>query len=120
MPAPDARAAIGGHEPDAPALRGIGIGAGAILGMVLVAVVVAVLLVRATTPPPSPATPPPFRGETRLSAAPQADIAAFRRDKERLLREYAWVDRAHGIVRIPIEQAMALLVARQARRDAAR
>jgi hypothetical protein len=119
MPAPDARAPIGGHEPDAPALRGIVIGAGSILGMVLVAVVVAVLLVRATTPPPSPA-PPPFSGDTRLSATPQADIAAFRRDKERLLREYAWVDRAHGIVRIPIEQAMALLVAQQARRDAAR
>jgi hypothetical protein len=60
---------------------------------------------------PTNATPaampsPPLQG------APARDLAAFRAQKQALLAQYAWIDRDKGIVRIPIERAMALLVAR--------
>jgi hypothetical protein len=46
-----------------------------------------------------------------LQSAPQPDLAAYRAEKERLLHRREWVDAAHGIVRIPIEDAMAVLAA---------
>jgi len=42
----------------------------------------------------------------RLEIDPATDLAAFRAQQESELGSYGWVDRAHGIVRIPIEQAM--------------
>ncbi|HKU86879.1 MAG TPA: hypothetical protein VJV77_11140 [Casimicrobiaceae bacterium] len=50
-------------------------------------------------------SPPP-------QTAPSSDLSALRAAKARLLHEYRWLDRDHGIVRIPIERAMALLVER--------
>jgi hypothetical protein len=98
------------HEPDVPSVRALAIGGGAILAMVVVAVIVALLIVNGLTPrlspPQRPATPAP---PPALQPAPARDFPAFHRDKEKLLNEYAWVDRAHGVVRIPIERAMALL-----------
>jgi hypothetical protein len=47
--------------------------------------------------------------EPRLQADPTADLAALRASEEARLHGYAWVDRAAGRVRIPIERAMALL-----------
>ncbi len=48
--------------------------------------------------------------EPALQAHPASDLAAYRAEKERVLESYGWVDREHGIVRIPIERAMALYV----------
>lgn len=47
-----------------------------------------------------------------LQSAPAVDLRALREQKRALLNEYRWVDRRQGVVRIPIEQAMALLIAR--------
>jgi hypothetical protein len=44
--------------------------------------------------------------DPRLQINPPADLAAHRAAEERALTSYGWVDRQHGIVRIPIEQAM--------------
>jgi len=52
-------------------------------------------------------------GEPRLQPAPAQDIASYRAEKDRLLHEYAWIDRSTGVVRIPVERAMALLVQQQ-------
>jgi hypothetical protein len=41
---------------------------------------------------------------------PPADLAALRLEEDTVLDNYAWVDKAHGIVRIPIAQAMQLVV----------
>jgi len=113
MADPATRATRDGHEPDAPSLRTLGIGAGVIVVMVALAIGVALGIVR-TGPPVSAALPPPTAvAAPRLQPTPEADIAAYRRDQEALLHGYAWVDRAHGIVRMPIEQAMALLASRQ-------
>jgi len=49
-----------------------------------------------------------------LQSAPTLDLAALRAQKHAILNEYRWIDRDKGIVRIPIERAMSLLVARSA------
>jgi hypothetical protein len=64
-----------------------------------------------------PALPPLAAGNQeppgpRLQSAPVRDYAAFRAEEERALATYGWVDREEGIVRIPIERAMDLLVER--------
>jgi hypothetical protein len=56
-------------------------------------------------PPAAMASPP-------LQSTPALDLAALRTQKRALLNEYRWVDRDKGIVRIPIERAMSLLIAR--------
>lgn len=101
-----------GHEPDQPHLRGLALGGAAVVGMVVLAVVIAFLVVRGMTDEPGRAAiePPAIAAQTRLQATPERDFPAFHRDKQQLLQQYAWVDRAHGIVRIPIEEAMTLLV----------
>ena len=56
-------------------------------------------------PPTAMASPP-------LQSAPALDLAALRRQKHAMLNEYRWIDRDKGVVRIPIERAMSLLIAR--------
>ncbi len=53
--------------------------------------------------------PPSIEGDAVLQPNPAQDIRTFTAEKRRLLDGYAWVDREHGIARIPIERAMALI-----------
>jgi hypothetical protein len=53
-------------------------------------------------PPPGP----------RLQDNPQQDMRDLRARQEGLLKGYAWVNRGSGIARIPIEDAMRLVVER--------
>jgi hypothetical protein len=53
-------------------------------------------------------TPPP--GTT--TAPPAEDYRRIREEQSELLREYQWIDRDTGTVRIPIERAMKLIVER--------
>ena len=46
-----------------------------------------------------------------LRSAPQQDLAAYRAEKERQLHGFGWVDPQRGIARIPIDQAIDLMVA---------
>jgi hypothetical protein len=48
----------------------------------------------------------------RLQAIPANEIFEFRQREDAELTEYGWVDRNAGTVRIPIEQAKALLLQR--------
>lgn len=118
MAEPSAAVVARGHEPDRPSLRGIAVAALAILAAILLGVLLAYVLVNTLTPERGqtpPAAPAPIPGAPLLQATPAADRAAFDQEKQRLLHEYAWVDRARGIVRVPIEQAMSLLVQQRAR-----
>jgi hypothetical protein len=56
--------------------------------------------------------PPQVFPEPRLQADPKADLAELKRRQEERLAGYAWIDRDAGLVRIPIERAMALIAAR--------
>lgn len=52
-----------------------------------------------------PAEPP----EPRLQTAPLDDLRALRAREDALLTSYGWVDRAGGVVRIPIDRAKELV-----------
>jgi hypothetical protein len=52
-----------------------------------------------------PLPPPP-----RLQTYPFDDIQAFRKEEAKILDHYAWVDQNAGVVRIPIERAIDVLV----------
>jgi hypothetical protein len=54
-----------------------------------------------------PAPPAP-----RLQTDAPADLNELRAEKERELESYGWIDRQNGVVRIPVERAMTLLVER--------
>jgi hypothetical protein len=51
----------------------------------------------------APTVVPP---EPRQQTHPAQDLAAFRAAKHDLLTSYGWVDQAHGVVHIPIDEAM--------------
>jgi hypothetical protein len=51
--------------------------------------------------------PPPA-----LQAQPWADLRRYREEQSRILSNYAWIDRKAGVVRIPIERAMELVIER--------
>ena len=50
--------------------------------------------------------------EPGLQASPEAELADLEQRQEERLATYTWIDRGAGIVQIPIERAMALIVAR--------
>jgi hypothetical protein len=50
--------------------------------------------------------------EPRLQTDPRDDLKHLRDAEDRVLESYGWVDRDAGVVRIPIDQAMRLVVER--------
>jgi hypothetical protein len=56
---------------------------------------------------PEMLAPPP-----RLQTVPGAELARFQQAEKKKLNSYGWMDRQHGIVRIPIERAMELVAHR--------
>lgn len=50
--------------------------------------------------------------EPRLQATPAVDLEKFRAAEENELNTYSWIDRSGGIVRLPIDRAMELIVQR--------
>jgi hypothetical protein len=53
--------------------------------------------------------PPP---EPRLQISPIKDLQRIQAEEEQILSAYGWVDRADGVVRIPISRAIDLLIER--------
>jgi len=117
-----ASARSAGHSPDNVSVRALAIGGAAIIATVVIAIVVAFVLVHGMTPArlkgriaAEPSQPPPIAAPERLQYEPASDIARFKAQKQQLLHGYGWVDRAHGIAHIPIDEAMKLLVDQQKR-----
>ncbi|MBM3493364.1 MAG: hypothetical protein FJX72_03425 [Armatimonadetes bacterium] len=48
----------------------------------------------------------------RLQANPAKDLDEFEREQAGMERSYAWVDPTRGIVRIPVDRAMELVIGR--------
>lgn len=71
-------------------------------------------LLLAAAPQTPPAVPPRAVApvEPALQVSPSKDLGTLRAEEERILHGTQWVDRQAGIARIPIEQAMTLLVKR--------
>jgi hypothetical protein len=56
--------------------------------------------------------PPQTFEKPRLQINDAADLAKFQKEQRAELNGYAWIDRDRGIIRIPIERAMALIAAK--------
>jgi hypothetical protein len=54
-----------------------------------------------------PLPPPP-----RIQPDPGADMQGYRQSQQDLLNTYGWIDRQNGVVRMPIDRAMELLLER--------
>lgn len=56
--------------------------------------------------------PPP-----RLHVTPGRELARVLANERRILDSYGWVDREHGVARVPIERAMQLRVEQRAQHE---
>jgi hypothetical protein len=56
---------------------------------------------------------PPVPPEPRLQRFPREDILHLRVHEDSMLQSYGWVDKGAGTVRIPIQDAMRLVLERQ-------
>jgi hypothetical protein len=65
-----------------------------------------------TTKPSAMADRSALPPEPRLQTDPAADMQSFRIWEDSMLTTYGWVDRTRGIVRVPIESAMVMVVRR--------
>jgi hypothetical protein len=102
------------HAANAIDVRGVAVGAAIVAGAIAFAIVSSYIAIHAGSAENAISffgaerSAPPEVASFSLQPRPGADIVAFRAEKDRLLETYAWIDRTHGIVRIPIERAMAL------------
>jgi hypothetical protein len=109
----------GGYESGDVSIRGVWLSALALLLMLVLVLSSAGWLQRLFSPR-RPGVSQPASAEQadntglppppRLQVAPQADLQALRASEDAILNSYGWVDKAGGIVRIPIERAMQLVV----------
>ena len=63
---------------------------------------------------PSALPPRPRTAAPPLQISPGLDLEAIRAEETELLSTYGWIDRERGIVRVPIDRAMELLLERGA------
>lgn len=110
-----------GYERSDAEARYLMIFAGGLVALVLVAMLAMYLVFAyleegfmASDPAPSPlaAELPEDPPDPRLQAQPAADLRQIRADEQRRLNSYGWVEPNAGVVRIPIERAMELLLQR--------
>lgn len=106
-----------GHEPETASVRWILILTVALLVGIGVSQVIAALILWGYGGALTPGTPvivesPQADQALRHWKDPDGDLADLTRLQRELLTGYAWVDRDAGVVRIPIDRAMALLAQR--------
>lgn len=107
-----------GYEPrDANFKRLILIGfglLGLVVGMMLLVIAVQAVFLKTVSEPPGPssslAEQHPMPPEPRLQATPHIDMKTFWAREDSLLNSYGWVDSQAGIVRIPIDRAMDIVL----------
>jgi hypothetical protein len=54
----------------------------------------------------------PLPSPPRIQANPGADMQSYSESQQNLLNTYGWIDRQNGVVRMPIDRAMELLLER--------
>lgn len=106
-----------GYEPGVRSVRGILVFA-AVLVLTLIVVDAAVWGLLGVFRGPTPEEPSPVPStlsefpSVRNWPDPAADLARTRRIEDERLNRYGWIDRGHGVVRIPIARAIELLAQR--------
>jgi hypothetical protein len=102
-------------EPDRICARDIALAAAGLVALLAVAGAAVFFLWRGwhgDALPQRPAMGDPRAGAAPLESAPREDRAAYDAAKRKLLTGWEWIDRRNGIARIPVEQAMQILAAR--------
>jgi hypothetical protein len=101
-----------GHEPSdvEPCLVGA-LAAGVALFLLTTPLVLALAYPEAHRMPATPGTLPQPAGP-RLETSPKADADRLRAAERERLEHFGWIDRANGVVRIPVARAMQLLAER--------
>lgn len=103
-----------GHETrDASARRVALVGAGLLLGVILSCIGVWLFrqaISRGVTP--QEALRDSIPAQPRAWSSPPEGLDAYLAREREILTSYAWIDRDRGVVRLPIDRAMHLLVAR--------
>jgi hypothetical protein len=105
-----------GHQPHGSSAKWVfGIVGGVFfVGLMLQLMLAGMLHSLKSAPPPTdrwrplarhPLPPPP-----RLQLSPPADLKSFRAREETELSTYGWINKTSGVVRVPIERAMALVL----------
>lgn len=56
--------------------------------------------------------PPTTFAKPRLQVDDAADLAKFEKEQQAQINGYAWVDRSQNIIRIPVDRAIAIVVAK--------
>ena len=82
------------------------------LMMVFVALLTRAAERREEKPPPMMATGIQVPPEPRLQVRPNDELVKIREAEEQQLHGYGWVDKATGVLRIPIDEAIDLLAKR--------
>jgi hypothetical protein len=116
MPEPALRTRRRRHEPGEVDSRAIVVAAAG-LAVALIVIAAAALGAHRMLRPDRPAAAP-VAAEVpapRLQSSPASDLRALLRQKNAMLDEYRWIDPSRGVVRIPIDRAMQLLIERQGR-----
>jgi hypothetical protein len=108
------------HEKRDASIRGLVVfGVALFVSLVAILVMAARLFhyfeaVQSLGPPASPfanaRTLPP---QPRLQVDPRRDLQRWQDEQKAILNSYGWVDRSAGIVRIPIDRAMELLIQKE-------
>lgn len=107
-----------GHETTDIRVRAVLVGAAILVAVLVVAHLILSEMFETLTEQPALVEPVPFPLEERppgprLQSHPIQDLQALQQAEEAILGSYGWIDREAGIVRIPIERAMELLVERK-------
>jgi hypothetical protein len=112
----------GGTEPSDVKLRPVMVfGIGLIVLMVVVYLVIMAMFrvfsrdaaredIQAGTTQARVSTDERLPPEPRIQVDPAADLRRMRAEEDAVLHEYAWIDRAHGVVRVPIDMAMQMVL----------
>jgi hypothetical protein len=107
-----------GHEPSGANVRAVGQTGAGLAAVVLVALVITAGLMKlyATVDDVSPGAPvseqaPRSPGFPELNPDQPVELHNLRERESRLLDGYGWADRAAGVARIPIDQAMKIIAA---------
>lgn len=82
------------------------------LGFVAVSMAGLLLYLRSTVPSTFALTSRAAFPAPALQTNPRGDLQIFVRQQRAALSSYGWVDRAAGIARIPLDEAMSLIVAK--------
>lgn len=99
-----------GHETRDANVKGIALCG--FVGVLALAVIQAAIYFHFSIHAKSFPAPRPVIAAKKSDIAPHRDFVSFQRQQQSELNTYGWIDREHGVVRIPVERAMELLAER--------